>query len=492
MENTSVLPASKQASPQTDYILVIRAIIKRWFVILLTAVFAAMAAFVVTTQTYTPVYSCSATFVVSDRGSSTSVFSNISTTANLAVVFSEVVNSSVLRKTVLNELGWTDFDGTITAASIEETNLITLTVTASSPADAFLVADSIVKNHSLVSSQVLGDCAFEVLQSPKVPFSPSNPVQNISNAKKAFVIGLIASAVLIGIFAYLRGTVKNRDDIKEYISTPLLGTVYHEQKYKTLRARIRRAKSSILITNPLTSFGFIEAYKKLRVKLETKMAEENAKVLMVTSLLEDEGKSTAAVNTALALAQKHKRVLLIDADVRKPACYKILNCHVKKGESLNDVLTHGCHCRKAAVYNENYRLYTLLNDTPASIFRFHAMKDVLNWARSEMDYVVIDTSPMGIVSDTEALAEIVDCSLFIIRQDRASVRAINDAVNILQNTGSKLLGCVFNNVVSGSSFFAGDNIGYKYGYGYGYGKQYGYGYGSYQKSAGGRKEEGAK
>ena len=102
---------------------VVRDVLKRWYLILIAALLIGMAAYVLSDLLYTPAYTTTTTFVVSAKGSSTTVYQNLSAATNLATVFSEVLNSSILRKTILETLGMNAFDGTISATAIAETNL---------------------------------------------------------------------------------------------------------------------------------------------------------------------------------------------------------------------------------------------------------------------------------------------------------------------------------------------------------------------------------
>lgn len=164
--------------------IILRDVLKRWYLVVVAALLAGMIAYTASDLLYVPAYSTTTTFVVSVQGSSTTVYQNLSATSNLATVFSEVLNSSLLRSAILEELGMTSFDGTISASAVEETNLLTMKVTASDPRTAFLVTQAVIENHQIVSYQVLGDTILEVLQAPKVPVSPVNQKASLSYMKK--------------------------------------------------------------------------------------------------------------------------------------------------------------------------------------------------------------------------------------------------------------------------------------------------------------------
>lgn len=252
-------------------ITILRDILRRWYVVLAAALLIGMAAYVVTEQRYTPVYQTNTTLVVSARGSSTTVYQNLSAASNLATVFSEVLNSSLLRKEILNQLGMTAFDGTISASVIEETNLLTMRVTASDPRTAFLVTQEVIKNHGIVSYQVLGDTVLEVLQKPVVPTAPSNPLYLGAVMKKAALLAGVVMCALLGMLSYLRSTIRTKHEAKRKLNCRFMGEIRHERKYKTLLAMLKRKKTSILVSNPTTSFQFTETFRKLRRQVEQHM-----------------------------------------------------------------------------------------------------------------------------------------------------------------------------------------------------------------------------
>ena len=123
-----------------DPVVLIQDVVKRWLIVVTAALIFGVGAYIMTDMSYQPVYRTTTTFVVTTRGSSTTVYSNLSSTSSVASVFTELLNSSLLRKTIVQEMGVPSFDGTISTSVIPETNLITMTVSASDPRSAFLAA----------------------------------------------------------------------------------------------------------------------------------------------------------------------------------------------------------------------------------------------------------------------------------------------------------------------------------------------------------------
>lgn len=472
-------------------ITIIQDVLRRWYLILTVMVIAGMAAYVYTDYTYTPQYSTTTTFVATAGGTSTTTYQNLSAASNLASVFSEVLNSSLLRKKVMEEVGISSFDGTITASAVSETNLLTMTVKGSDPRTVFLMTKAIIEHHDIVSYQVLGGTILEVLQQPSVPSSPINPLNLGGTVKKAALLAGVFMCALLAFLAYRADKIRSRSDADNKLSLRVLGELYHERKYRTFRESVKRRKTSILITSPITSFTYTESVNKLASRVE-KRFHSNEKVLMVTSLLENEGKSTVAVNLALSMARKGRRVLLIDCDLRKPACGIILNLP-QKNIGTAEVLQGEAAMESAVTRLENSGLYVLCGRkslrTATNLVSSVAMENLLTEAALEYDCVIVDTPPMSQAPDAECIGAFADAALLVVRQNAADAGDLNEVAGILEKTGTHLLGCVLNNVYGSASYTPAFSYGSygkygrygkygKYGrYGkYGYGK-YGYGYG---------------
>ena len=476
MKNTNEHTSSEDIL-SFDPIVLLLDVAKRWLLILLVAVMAGVGTYILSDAAYSPVYKTTTTFVVTSQDSSSTVYSNLSSATSLATVFSDLLNSSILRKTILQHTALAGFGGTIQAGAIPETNLLTVTVTASDPRSAFLMAQGIIAHHGELTYQIIDGIVLEVLQYPSVPTAPAN---GSGATEQMHRMGLLAAAATAAVLAYLsfrKDTLRSGTEAQKKLKCNYLGEIVHEHKYKTLISRIRRPKSSILVTNPTTSFRFLENIRKLRRRVENAMGD--GKVLMVTSLLENEGKSTVAVNLALALAQKNKEVLLIDCDLRKPACHSLLE-QKNLTHGLRDVLTKGTPLGEAVRQDKKSGLYMLLETRATTnsgdLLSGPVMQDFLRWARTSFDYVILDMPPMAAVSDAESMADIADASLLVVRQNASTAAAVNKSITALERSNAKFLGCVLNNVVS-SPLSSGLTYGYGHRYGYGHYGHYGH-YGS--------------
>ena len=463
-----------------DPVVILRDIAKRWLLILILVVIVAMVTYIITDQFFAPSYRTGTTLVVTSRDSSATVFTNLNATSALANVFTELVSSSVFRQTILEETGLTYFSGKISASVVPDSNILTMYVTDRNPRTAFLVTQAILENHHEVTDRVMGDVALEVLQQPVVPTASYNRKNPEKLMLLAMMITGLGSCALLGAQSYTRDAVRSGKEAREKLVCKHLGSIPHEKKYHSLRAKIRRPKTSILVTDPAVSFRFVEAVRKVCRRIEQQMNGE--KSLMVVSLLENEGKSTVAVNLSLVLAKRYNRVLLIDCDLRKPACAKLLG--VNWGvHGVADVLNGKVHPEDAVIHDDRSGLHLLLEKNPArnceELIGSEYMEQLVRWAKTQYDFVVLDLPPMGAVADAESIMEHADASVLVVNQNAALAPALNRCAENLQKGKAKLLGCVLNNVY-GSFLSAGRGYGSGYGkYGY-YGKYGRYGhYGKY-------------
>lgn len=427
---------------------VLRDILKDWWLILMMGLTAAMCAYIIVNVTYKPVYSVRSTFVVTSKGSN-NTYANLSAANTVANSLTNIFASNVLKKKVALDIGMNEVPGNIRAEVIPETNLFVLKVTAPGSDLAFRIITSVMRNYTSVTNQVFGNAILDVLESPTIPAYPDNPINATEIMKLAFWIGIVVMTGLIAVMSCLRDNVKNESEVTKKLDTKLFGTIYHEKKYKTFPLRFNSKKKSILVIHPTVSFSFVESFKKMRTKLEYKAEQNSYKVILVTSTLENEGKSTVAVNLALSLAQKSKKVLLIDADLCRPSLYKILQRNVEPGHEIGEGIRKN-NLNETLTFDDNYGLYLTLGsrryENSADFIVKEAFLNFIKVSRKMMDYIIIDAPPISAVTDTEILADLVDASLLVVRQSTAMTKNINDAIDVITESKSELLGCVYNNV----------------------------------------------
>lgn len=465
----------QEAAAKAHPLLLLREVANKFIAVVLVAITVMSCVFVVSKWIYAPQYEAKATFVVSVKNGATSVYSNLNAAQGAAKSLSKILCSDAMKKQIAGELGVKKIAGTIEANIVEETNILELHVTAASPREAYRIITALIDNYEPLADKVLDNVVLDALQYPTVPVYPINS----ESVKRPVIMSGIASAVaviaLICIITYLRDTIKTTEEVEEKLDAKLLGTIQHEVKHKTLKSKIQNKKKSILISDATTGFGFVESFKKLRTRIDYAMRKENFKTLMVSSALEDEGKSTVAANIALAMKRKYDNVLLVDADMKKSALHKIMGYQDREYATLNDVLEGKVELEEAVVENKETGLKLLFADNcgeySTELVNSENLRELISLAKEKMDIVIIDTPPMTASLDAECIAEAVDAAVIVVRQNLTPAKVINDMIDVINDSHAELLGCVLNNY-SAADF--DDTFSYssnKYGYGkYGYGK----------------------
>ena len=439
-------------------------------------------------SSFHPQYAVNATYVVTTRGANVNLISNLSSAQNTAAILSRIVTSQPLMTAVAEDLGTTGVPGSISCSVVEETNLLTLKVTSSSPRMAFLILDSVMRNYPIVTDLLNKDVMMRVLVPPEIPKSSVNQSNPMPRTIRAFVLCFAALTAFFALLSMLKDTIRRGSDVETKLEERYLGSIAHEEKYKTFRMWLRGGQVSMLIDQPACSFRYIESVQKVCRAIQNRMEKHGYKTLLVMSYAENEGKSTAAANLAIALAQRSRKVLLMDLDLRNPSLYKVFDFTDDPMTALGSVLS-GEHTDKPLIEQmEDESLYYIFNTRSYShsteMLTNGRLEQLLSVLRDRFDYIIIDTPPMSITADAEALADIADAYTVVIREHWTWSNQLKDMLDTLHGCRAASVGCIINDAHASVSSGGGYGYGSDYGGGYGYGKYYGryygrYGYGNY-------------
>jgi len=425
------------------------AILRNLWVVALLCISAVMVYTGIAKVTYEPQYTSYATFMVGAKDS-TNAYNSLTTTQNMAMVFGEVFKSNVLRDKVQEQLGSEKFNGTITSATIPETNLLVVSVTSPTPAMSFRSLNLIIENYATISDYVFANAQLEVIKAPAVPMVPTNPL----NIKDNYAVVLILSAVLglaaVVLLSIFRDTVQTPKAARRKLDARMLRIIHHEERNKTLRAKYKRKNEAPLITNPLISKAFIEDNMNLCSAMEYHMRKRGQQVILVTSAGENEGKSTVATNLALAMALRGKRTVLLDCDFRKPSLHKIMEQPQNKERCFSAYLRSGGKLDGEFLVSGKKQNLLLGISCPEqrslhSILSGQTFAELIDRLRKENDYIILDTPPMLAAADTELLARLADIAVMVVRADFMLTDAVNDCMGKLRKSVPDMAGFVLNN-----------------------------------------------
>lgn len=461
-----------------DLYSVTKDVLKNWWLVLALAVSAALLSYIYVNHSYRPTYTIESTYVVTAKGMNNSVFNNLTTAQDTASRFAQIINSPTLQAKIAEELGTVGVQGTVASEIVPETNLLTLRVTSDTPEMAFRILRSVMNNYPTLSDYLVGNAIMDVLMAPVIPTEPDKALDVARPVTKAFILAALAVILALAGVSYLKDTIRRASDVEKKLDTKLLGDICHEEKNKTFSSKLHKTNISLLISNQTVSFRYAELVQKVCRKLQNRMEKNGAKTLLVTSYLENEGKSTVAANVALALAQNNKKVVLMDLDLRKPSQYKIFDLFEER-TALGDVLAGRSTAENLIGKMEDKSLYTVFNTKEyarsTEMLTSGKLEVILEYLKEKFDYIIMDTPPMAYVADTEEIANLADASVIVVREHTSRAKDINDMLDVLNSCKAHPAGCVFNDAhgTIGGTVFGGYGKDYGYGYGYGYGKYYG-------------------
>lgn len=464
-----------------------KGLFKFWWIVALLAILLADLAFMGSLLIFKPEYVAKATFTISTQMTKQTSVGEIdnytydyssSTASQMAKTFPYILQSDLMQEIIAQDMGVDEVNGEITAEATDNTNLFTVMVTSDNAMDAFEILKSIIDNYHKVADYVIGDTQVNILTSPTVPEEPDNVYDYLRNTIIAFLIGILLGCGFIFIYAITKNTIRREEEMKEKLNMTCLGTV-PQVMFKKRRKTINQ---DITIINRNSGAAFQESIRALRTRLIRRMGEKE-KILVITSTLPGEGKTTVSLNLAISIAQREKSVVLVDCDLRNPSIASRLS-EEKDTElfGLKEVFGGEKTLKEALLYmKEEGGFYLLAGrepmENPIAAMGSGRIKDILDRLCEQFDYVILDTPPCGIIADAAALASYADAAVYVVKQDYAPLYRIMEGIQSLSESGVKMLGGVLNGAESGLGGY-GHNYGYSGGYGH-YGR-YGYGkYGSY-------------
>ena len=426
-------------------------ILKNWYAILLGAIGAALLTAVLVSARYEPIYTTSATFVVTMKNNANTT-TYWSKAYEMAETMKLVLESNSMNRIICEELGVDSVDADITTSTVGTSNLLILQVTSDTSKRAMDVIRVVMDNYAQVSFYAMGVTTMEVLQEPTVPMYPSNSLNVKRPAGKAFLIAGAALVCLFGLVSYLNDTIKMEQDIEKKLDASSLGQIPYQVKNRSIKELFKRDKSALLINNPLTAFAFVESYRKLAIKVEHRLKKKEKNALVITSIAENEGKSTVAANLAIALASQSKRVILIEGDLRRPSQFLIFGKSVNENQEIGEYLKGNTQLQEILMKCDVPNLYLILGrncySTSTEMINKVKMRNLIEQSKKAADYVIIDTPPVGLIGDAEIFARYAGAVMLVTKQNYMPAEEINDVLDVFRGQEASVVGVVLNKVLS--------------------------------------------
>lgn len=457
-----------------DYLGVLR---RSWLLILIATILGTLLGVAASLAT-TPVYQATAQLFVSVKsaGEVSTAYSGGLFVQQRVQSYVDVVDSPGVLEPVIEELGldttYEALAGQVTAETPKDTVLLNVSVTDTAPAQAAKIANATAASFAQEIQRLEGASGGETTKQDQLPVHatvtkpaqvPTSPIA--PNTKLNLALGIFLGFGVGLSIALLRHTldtsIKTPEDLDEAAGSTPLGTVTYDQEAKT-------SPLAILRDSPRS-----EAFRSIRTNLQYVDVDNPPKTVVVTSSVPAEGKSTTACNLAIALAQAGSRVLLVEADLRRPKVAEYLGVDGSRG--LTDTLIGQLPLEAAIVSWQRGLLDFLPAGTippnPSELLGSQQMSDLLTELRRRYDVILLDAPPLLPVTDAAIMATVADGAILVARCSRTRRDQIKHAAESLHQVNARLLGTILNFAPQRKRRGYGGGYQYGYGYGYGYGKK---------------------
>jgi polysaccharide biosynthesis transport protein len=299
----------------------------------------------------------------------------------------------------------------------------------------------------ITETQNLGNA--QIISKAETPDEPiSSPTVNYLSAG---LLGLLALMATMYLLESRDKFIKTIDEARDFMGLTLLGVIPSFSKPKSLlfKGDDTEISSPRIVVRDTPRSPISEAYRMLRANLKFISADKELKVIVVTSSVPQEGKSTVAANLAMALAQMERRVLLVDGDLHRPIQHQIWD--LPNTEGLSNVIVGQADLR-SAIAQVTDNLYVLpsglVPPSPASLLDSKRMATLMDLFGASFDFVIIDTPALSVGADAASLGQMADGVLFVVRPGVADVVSAAFAKDLLEKSGQNVLGQVVNGIIA--------------------------------------------
>lgn len=447
-----------------DYLHVLR----KYAVLIVITTLVGVGAAAVWSLTRTPMYTASSTVYVSTQsGDSVAELQQGQTFTQARVAtYAALATTPVVIDPVITELGLESTAASqadrVTATAATGTNLITITVTDADPAQAAEISNTVaasltttVENLDTLEGQEASPVRLTRVKNALPPAQASSPNVPL-NLTLGLLIGLAAGVGMAMLLTVLDTRVRTKRDVEHITDSPILGAIPFDSKWKQ--------RPLIIDVDPLSPRA--EAFRSLRTNLQF-IDVAGKQSFTITSSMPAEGKSSTAINLAIALADAGKKVALLDADLRKPKVAEY--CGIDGTIGLSDVLIGSVRLGDVMLPWGQRSLFVLpagrIPPNPSELLGSPQMAQLLEVLERDFDAVICDSPPLLPVTDAAVLSSLTSRAITVVAAGETTKQQLAAAMSALEKVDASQAGIVITKVPTRGADAA------TYGYGYGYGEQ---------------------
>ena len=429
-------------------------------IVIIVTIFV-IGAFVYTKFLKTPMYSTSTTIVLvkADQENTTNdtiTQTDITLNQKLVSTYRQIMKSKLVVQQVIDDLDldidYLTLSKKIDVQSIEDTEILKITVTNESAEDATAIANKLTKIFGDEVSKIYNINNVSVIDLAEVPTSPSN-INTIKTVVIMALVGFVLSSGIVFIIFYFDDIVRDTETLEKESNLPILSKIFKDNS------------NVELIVNEKPNAAASEGIRNLRTSLQFSSVDEKLKTILVTSSVPSDGKSYVSANLAISFAQAGKRTLLIDCDLRKGRQHKIFSISGNEGLSnllIEDVKNCSNYIFKTTINNLFLMPRGTFPPNPSELLNSKKNRLLIETLQKHFEIVILDGAPISGLSDSLILSSLVDKTIIVASINHTPKTELTNAKKALDSVSANVAGIVANRVVAKK----GTSGSYYYYYGY--------------------------
>ncbi len=384
--------------------------------------------------------------------------------SELITTYSSIAqNSKILKQTIRNlglDMTEKQLLSQMKVSIVDESYIIEISISNTNPQKAMEITNELSNVFLKEIKEIYNLNNIGVVDEAQLPMQPYN-IHHTKDMAIFLIAGMVISFAYIMIIYVFDNTLKKEEDIENYIHVKSLGSipVYQDKNQEIIQSKNGKNYITECLNNIRTNILYMNSAK-------------NAKTVLVTSCTPQEGKSWVSANIATSFAKTNKKVLLIDADMRKGRAHRIVK--VKNTKGLSDYLqVMTGNVKKDIRLGKDYiqetkipNLHILPNGTippnPSELLGSSNMKELIALLKTAYDIIVVDAPPCKLVTDSILLSTIIDSTVLVVNAETTKIHELNEVKKSIQTVGGEIIGAILNKKKTKAK-----NYSESYSYGYG-------------------------
>lgn len=384
--------------------------------------------------------------------------------SELITTYSNIAKNAKVLKQTIHNLGLDMTEKQLLNAMqvdvIEDTYVIKITVSHTDAQKAMQITKELSKVFLNEIEQIYHLDNIGVVDEAEIAKYPYN-VNHIKDLILFFGLGIMVSLVCVGLFYIFDNTLKKEEDIESYMQIKSLGNIpiYQDKK------------KEIVNTNTAKSY-ITECMNTIRTNILYMNSAKEAKTVLVTSCTPREGKSWVSANLATSFAKINKKVLLVDADMRKGRAHKIFKVdntqglsnylHDITGKAEEDISLMKKYIQETDIANLHILTNGMVPPNPSELIDSSNMKELIAMLKSVYDIIIVDAPPCKLVTDSILLSTILDSTILVVNAEKTKIKDLKEVIKSIKAVGGEIIGAILNKKKVAKKVYSGN---YYYGHG---------------------------